>query len=198
MWGGGLIPSSNWTPLQTFCRFWVRMAAGPKFLRGRLNCTWMPGYARHVYCADGAASVPSATVVIGLWSRKVSEECQKPQPPLLLKKYRNTPPIRIAIRLQFVLRQTSTSPHHIEASSTPQMAAKIHKPEPRLFKSMCNVSCHQGPQFTTQKSNESSTRCEVRFVSSTTEHVGFSFLAVCLLLQSPSLGPCTFLEPFKA
>ena len=33
-----------------------------------------------------------------------SEECQKPQPPLLLKKYRNTPPICIAIRLQFVLQ----------------------------------------------------------------------------------------------
>ena len=32
-----------------------------------------------------------------------SEERQKPQPPLLLQKYRNTPPICIAIRLQFVL-----------------------------------------------------------------------------------------------
>ena len=32
------------------------------------------------------------------------EECQKPQSPLLLKKYRNTPPIYIAIRLQFVLQ----------------------------------------------------------------------------------------------
>ena len=31
-----------------------------------------------------------------------SEECQTPQPPLLLKKYRNTPPICIAIRLPFV------------------------------------------------------------------------------------------------
>ena len=33
-----------------------------------------------------------------------SEECQKPQPPLLLKKYCNTPAICTAIRLQFVLR----------------------------------------------------------------------------------------------
>ena len=33
-----------------------------------------------------------------------SEECQKPQPPpLLLKKYRNTYPTCIAIRLQFVV-----------------------------------------------------------------------------------------------
>ena len=32
----------------------------------------------------------------------LSEECQKPQLPLLLKKYRNTPPICIAIHLQFV------------------------------------------------------------------------------------------------
>ena len=34
----------------------------------------------------------------------VSEECQKPQPPLLLKNYRNTPPICIAIRLQCVVQ----------------------------------------------------------------------------------------------
>ena len=34
----------------------------------------------------------------------MSEECQKPQPPLLLKKYRNRPPICIAVRFQFVLQ----------------------------------------------------------------------------------------------
>ena len=43
---------------------------------------------------------PISEVIFSL----ISEERQKPQPPLLLKKYRNTPPICIAVRLQFVLQ----------------------------------------------------------------------------------------------
>ena len=40
-----------------------------------------------------------------LWLQENNQKnVRNPQPPLLLEKYRNTPPICIAIRLQFVLQ----------------------------------------------------------------------------------------------
>ena len=65
-----------------------------------------------------------------------SEECQKPQPPLLLKKCRNTPPICVAICLHFVL-QCFRCPYASRKGIYCQCSSPLYRSTPPISIAVC-------------------------------------------------------------
>ena len=59
------------------------------------------------------------------------DECQKPQPPLLLKKYRNTPPLCTAKCLQFI-SQCFWCPYALRKGKFCQFSSHLYRSTPPI------------------------------------------------------------------